>query len=134
MKLSALILVVLTLLSCLGCGGETGPKLVKAHGTVTKGGEVLQVAGRDIGVGMVQLEFIPAEGNPATETYGAVVDAEGKFDMPGGMPPGKYKVAVRQWDPYPQTDKLGGKFAATATPIVRDVTGDQPIEIDLDKL
>lgn len=93
----------------------------------------MQVAGRDIGVGMVQLEFVPAEGNPATETYGAVVDAEGKFDMPGGMPPGKYKVAVRQWDPYPQTDKLGGKFSATATPIVRDVTGDQPIEIDLDK-
>ena len=51
----------------------------------------------------------------------------------GGLPPGKYRIAVRQWDPYPDTDKLGGKFDAQNSPIVREITGEEDIVIDLSK-
>ena len=47
------------------------------------------------------------------------------------MKPGKYKIAVEHLDPTPQTDKLEGAFSESKTPIVRDIDGKKPIEIDL---
>lgn len=127
------ILMTVALSFILGCKpAESGRPTVEAKGKVTKGGEPLQVAGRDAGLGMVKVEFVPAEGN-TTEIFGATADERGEFDMPGGMPAGKYKVAVYQWDPYPQTDKLKGQFSAEKTSIVREVTGKEAIVIDLDK-
>ena len=56
---------------------------------------------------------------------------KGRFG--NGIPPGKYRIAVRQWDPYPDRDRLEGKFSEKETPIVRDVDGKTPIDIDLSK-
>ena len=49
-----------------------------------------------------------------------------------GVPPGKYRIAVQQFDPYPTTDKLDGKFAPGKTTIVREVNG-STLDIDLAK-
>jgi hypothetical protein len=115
-----------------GCGEPAGPAMVACEGTLLANGQPLEVANRELGLGMVQLEFIPVDSTPDAQTYAATADAAGKFSLPGGLTPGKYKVAVRQWDPYPETDKLQGAFAKERTPIVRDITGQEgKIEIDL---
>jgi hypothetical protein len=117
-----------------GCAGPTGPVTVNCDGTLLKDGQPLEVANREIGVGQVTLEFIPVEATgPAPQTYGAQADAAGKFSLPGGVPPGKYKVAVRQWDPYPDNDKLQGAFAKEKTPLIREIDGKSPIQIELSK-
>ncbi len=117
-----------------GCGGPAGTVTVKCEGTLLKDGQPLQVDKREIGVGQVTLEFIPvADTGPAPQTYGAQADAAGKFSLPGGIPPGKYKVAVHQWDPYPDADKLQGAFAKEKTPLVREIDGKSPIHIELSK-
>jgi hypothetical protein len=117
-----------------GCGGPVGPVTVSCEGTLLKDGQPLQVDKREIGVGQVTLEFIPVgDTGPAPQTYGAQADAAGKFSLPGGVPPGKYKVAVRQWDPYPDNDKLQGAFSKEKTPLIREIDGKSPIQIELSK-
>lgn len=117
-----------------GCGGPTGPVTVDCEGTLLKDGQPLAVDKREIGVGQVTLEFIPVDATgPAPQTYGAQADAAGKFSLPGGIPPGKYKVAVRQWDPYPDNDRLQGAFAQEKTPLIREIDGKSPIQIELSK-
>ena len=49
------------------------------------------------------------------------------------VPPGKYRIGIEILDPTPQDDKLGGKMTANFSPIVRDVDGKTPIDIDLAK-
>lgn len=120
------------LLALAGCQSSDGlPATVSARGTLlTKAGEPLQVAGRDVGTGMVTLTFIPvaapAEGS---QTYATTADAQGGFELPGGLPAGNYRVAVRQWEPYPATDKLRGKYDEQNTPLQVEVTGQGPLKI-----
>ncbi len=121
-----------------GCGGS-GEEVVEAKGRVTDAGNVLQVEGRDIGVGYVRVEFyrIGDDGQQATESEGCVVDENGNFSLRGatgnGIPPGKYRIAVRQWDPFPDVDRLEGRFDAENSPIIREVTGQEDIVIDVSK-
>jgi hypothetical protein len=86
---------------------------------------------------MVRVEFVALDHSgkeTGTPPEGTIADDEGHFDLPGpdgtGLPPGKYRIGVRQWDPYPNLDQLKGRFDAKTSPIVRDVTGDEII-IDL---
>ncbi|WP_254507052.1 carboxypeptidase-like regulatory domain-containing protein [Anatilimnocola floriformis] len=125
-------LPLLLLFVFAGCG-SSGPVMVACEGTLLLNGKPLEVAKREIGVGQVSLEFIPVENTPNAQPYGAQVDAAGKFSLPGGVTPGKYKVVVRQWDPYPQVDKLQGKFDKEHTPLVRQIDGKSPINIELSK-
>lgn len=111
---------------------------VACKGKLLKGGKPLEVAQRELGLGQVAIEFIPmpdpnAAGPPSTERFGTTVDAQGNFSRPGGIPPGQYKVAVRQWDPLPNNDKLNGAFAEDKTPLVRTIDGKADIVIDLDQ-
>jgi len=112
---------------------------VDCKGKLLKGGKPLEVAQRELGLGQVAIEFIPlpapdAAGAPAsTERFGTTVDAQGNFSRPGGIPPGQYKVAVRQWDPLPNVDKLNGAFAEDKTPLLRTIDGKSEIVIDLDQ-
>jgi len=131
------VCLVLPLLFIVGCG--KGEHVVKVKGQVTNAGKPLQVAGRDIGLGMVQVEFvrIGEDGQPVGNREGAVADDDGRFEIYGrdgaGIPPGKYRIAVRQWDPYPQHDKLDGRFAAGNSTIVREVSGNEDILIDVSR-
>lgn len=40
---------------------------------------------------------------------------------------------VRQWDPYPQNDKLGGEFSEANSRIVREIGGGEDISIDVSR-
>ena len=126
--------LLLLLCAFAGCGDPSRPQTVACEGTLLMNGQPLQVAQREIGVGQVAIEFIPAEpAGPAPQTYGAQADAAGKFSLPGGIPPGKYKIAVHQWDPYPNVDKLQGAFSKEKTPLVREIDGKSPIDIELNQ-
>jgi hypothetical protein len=111
-----------------GCGGGG----VTPRGKVTKGGQPIKVSDK----GMVQVRLIPAEGTAGT-VYNANVGADGSFEVKGPdgkpIPAGKYKIAVLAMDPYPTKDLLGGKFSEDKTTIVRDVSGAQSLDIDVDK-
>lgn len=128
-------------LVCLATGGcgSGGGETVQAKGRVTDAGKPLEVQGRDVGIGVVRIEFyrIGEDGKQATEPETAVADEDGYFDLPGrdghGIPPGKYRIAVRQWDPLPDVDRLGGRFDAQHSPIIREVTGREDIVIDVSK-
>ena len=89
----------------------------------------------------MEVAFIEMKGEgreaKAGEVFTTHADENGAFKMAGrlgnGLPPGKYRIAVRQWDPFPQTDRLGGKFGEKSTRIVREVTGKEEIVIDVSK-
>ncbi len=121
-----------------GCG-DGGADTVYVRGKVSDGGRPLEVEGREVGLGMVLVQFyrIGDDGQQSTDPEEAAVDAEGNFEVPGregsGISPGKYRIVVRQWDPYPQVDKLGGRFDAQNSQIIREVTGEEEIEIDVSK-
>ena len=111
--------------SLLATGCEPSPK--KVTGTVVRDGKPIPVSA----TGVIQVTLIPdvAPGTPYTP-YIARCEPDGKFEFPE-VKPGKYKIAVEQLDPSPQTDKLEGAFGKEKTPIVRDIDGKKPIEIDL---
>ncbi len=119
----------IALLVCL-VGGCTAtkklPNRVKVVGRVTSGGAPLHVERRDIGLGMVTIGFFPiVEDGPLVEATSAQADAEGNFEVIDGLEPGKYLISVRQWDPYPQIDRLQGRFDERNSKIIRDFSGDE---------
>jgi hypothetical protein len=130
-------LLVLVCLVAVGCGGGADEPVVRASGRVTAGGRPLHVEGRETGAGAVEIKFLRIESDDpeAAEPVITQADADGRFEVPGpdgnGIPPGKYRIAIRQWDPYPQIDKLGGKFDEENSPITREVTGEEEIVIDV---
>ncbi len=128
----------LVALVAFGCSGgatkESSQPVVVVQGRLTKGGQPLLVDKAQYGdYARVVVRFIRTD---ATASYEATVDETGFFNISGadgrGIPPGEYKIAVYQWDPAPEVDKLQGAFDDTNTKIIRQVTGGAPIEIDLD--
>lgn len=127
----------------LGCGSPTPPEgeVVIVRGKVTDGGQPLKVARADVGAGWVQIQLWKDAGQgvaaDSNQIYSTKADDSGAFEVKGrfgnGIPPGKYRIAVRQWDPYPDKDRLEGKFSEKQTTIVRNVDGKTSIEIDLAK-
>ncbi len=127
-----LLAIVLALSGCQTQVDSVADAVV-ARGTLTKSGEPLQVAGREVGTGMVSLTFLPTtESAGAEQSFGTVADERGIFDLPGGMPAGEYRVAVRQWEPYPTTDKLGGRYDEEHTSLVVLVDGKSELKIELE--
>jgi len=125
-----------------GCSGHaSGIKetAVPVKGRVTNAGQPLKIS--NAMVGWVEVIFLEPKGEgkqtAAGEKFTTHADENGRFTAPGrlgnGLPPGKYRIAVRQWDPFPQADKLGGKFDEKNTKIVRDVTGKEEIAIDVSR-
>lgn len=119
----------------LGCGGPQDDS-VPVRGKLTNGGQPLAVKGRELGLGYVELHFyrMSDDGTIDKDPADAAVEESGEFTVRGrdgrGLPPGKYKITVRQLDPAPDNDKLGGRFNLQNTPLVREVT-DEEIVIDL---
>jgi hypothetical protein len=123
------------LLFLAGCGPK-GPKTYVVTGSVMKGGKPLEV--KPV-IGRVRVVFDPQdeELKNSIGKVDAVVKADGTFSVVGnnskGIPAGKYKIYVYQYDPMP-TDLLQGAFAEGRSPLVREVTGkNDHFEIDLDK-
>lgn len=113
-----------------GCGGSG----YNVQGKLVKGGAPVSVSEK----GVVQMSFISVDDKAATSPYPVNLEKDGSFTVAGrgdvkGVPAGKYKVAVEIYDPYPGTDKLGGKFSKERTPIVQDVPANGPAVIDIGK-
>jgi len=136
------VIAILAMAAIPGCSRSArGIKetAVPVKGRVTNAGQPLKISNPM--VGWVEVAFIEIKGEgreaKAGEIFTTHADESGAFAMAGrlgnGLPPGKYRIAVRQWDPFPQTDKLGGKFGAKNTPIVREVTGKEEILIDVSR-
>jgi hypothetical protein len=129
----------LFVLSLVGCQGTPSDGSVSVTGKLTSGGQPLVVQSSATGEGWVELRFYPqdASGNINDVYHQVMVSQTGEFKVPGpsnrGLPPGKYRVVVRQWDPYPVVDKLQGKFDETNSKIVQEVVGPTTIDLDLAK-
>ncbi len=137
--MNRIIAVSLVVVLLVGCKSQPAEKVVSVSGRVTNAGAPLQVSGRDIGLGRVEiaLHLVQPDGTVAPEFESAAADEQGNFTVRGrdgkGIKPGKYRIVVRQWDPDP-TDKLDGKFSVENSPIEREVgESDTTIEIDLSK-
>jgi hypothetical protein len=127
-NVSRLAFAAAGLLFCLtvsGCGGGS-----TVRGKLTNGGAPVTVSDK----GVIVMFFAPEgwEGKGS----GADVQPDGTYVAKGfenkGLMPGKYRISVQQFDPYPTTDKLEGKFAQGKSPIIRDVNGGR-LDIDLAK-
>ncbi|MFO0881468.1 MAG: hypothetical protein U0840_29560 [Gemmataceae bacterium] len=131
---SLLLLVLVTALCSLpAC--QSGVSKVKVTGKLTKGGKPLEVKAM-VGKVVLMLEPVDAKGG---EEY-AVLQADGSFTVPGpdkrGIPPGKYRLVIQQFDEFGRTpDKLGGAYERGKSPLIRDITPQSAfLEIDLDKV
>src|SRR5262245_8037706 len=119
------------LLSLGGCGGASSTASVAVRGRIVNNGAPLAVKGQEVGVGRIELHFVPPMGAGGTSRI-ALVRPDGKFslDQAGGFTAGKYKLAVYAWEPAADpsksvgglTDRLEGAFSKDNTPIERDIT------------
>jgi len=127
---------LLPLLACLalaGCGAEESG--VEVRGRLTQDGKPLVVdpQQREIGIGGVEICFhrIGEDGKPTGQGEMTQADAEGNFDLPDRITPGRYRIAVKHL--VGGSDALLGKFDQHNSPIVRQITGGEEIVIDLAK-
>jgi hypothetical protein len=126
---------LIALLFLMGCD-HSNQGTVPLQGKILNGGAPLAVRGREMGLGYVELQCyrIADDGSVSRDPADAAVEENGDFTVRGrdghGVPPGRYKITVRQLDPAPDNDRLNGRFNLQNTPIVREVNGDE-IVIDL---
>jgi hypothetical protein len=98
----------------VGCGGG-GDKQYKVKGKLHRGGEVLRISSKVPGGSQIEVGFYPMDAGSGPKDPKIIkVDPDtGTFDMSAagdkGIPAGKYKVAVHQYDPRPE-DKLKGAW------------------------
>ena len=133
------IFAMALILGCSQASNGIKETVVPVKGRVTNAGQPLAISNTVLGWVEVAFMEIKGEGKQAQagQAFAAHADASGAFTIPGllgnGLPPGKYRIAVQQWDPFPKTDKLGGKFSKQSTKIVREVTGKEEVLIDVSK-
>jgi hypothetical protein len=124
------VLVVVACLSICGCAERLEKRCV-VKGQVTRGGQPLSTSSQ----GRNEIWFTPAgvDGDLASTGFLATIDpSDGSYKQLGregrGIPPGKYHVIVRQFDPYPMSDKLKGAFQKPSQ-IVVDVEDDCEFDV-----
>ncbi|PHS16461.1 MAG: hypothetical protein COA78_03800 [Blastopirellula sp.] len=122
------ILFIVGILS--GCGGS-GKDEHPVRGRVHNGGEALTITSDIPGAAYVEISFYPLSDTGTADEARvmlATAEADGSFSVEGesggGLAPGKYKVEIRQWDPYPDNDKLKGKFSLKNSKIEVTVPSD----------
>ena len=156
------VLVVCALFAVAVCatfaGCSKGPKegpVALVTGKLTNNGVPLEVK-KGPGGGGVEIVFGEyTEGGKRPDPgkiFSASVDADGSFKLAGrfgrGIPLGKYRIGVHQWEPVERkpgtkmpkgvsakgVDLLQGKFDDLTSPIVREVTDkNKTFDIDLTK-
>jgi hypothetical protein len=109
-----------------GCGG---PHPVTVTGRLTHAGQPF-IAGPK---GRFQMRLYPypnvVEGTPY-RSLGAEVNSDGTFIVQK-VPLGQYLVTVQLLDPTPFNDLLKGAFSKERSKILIDVTGTEPMNIDV---
>ncbi len=100
------------LLACGGCSEGRPDHSVALRGQLLMNGQPLEVDGHEAALGWVALELHPIEAE-TEDIRTTTVAPDGSFDFGishrRGVEPGRYRVVVYQYDPYP-TDKLAGRF------------------------
>lgn len=133
MRLLVFIISVSLLVCVPACSPE--PKLAKVKGNLLFNG-MPYVAKHN---GSVSVKFIPIveSGQPSEYAIADVNREDGSFVVlgraGGGIPPGKYRIVIDQMviDPPPEVERMNQRFRADTSKIVREVTGDSAISIDL---
>jgi len=127
----------LTALLLIGCEKKSHklPNGEKLTGKVTDNGQPLFVKGRENATGMIVIGFCPitaeAKGQQHIEAAYADVADDGTFELVQGIELGKYVITIRQWEPYPQNDKLKGIFSGKNSKIICEVDGETELVINL---
>ena len=113
------------LLLSLAVGCEKKEPEIK--GTLTQNGQPLTVSDK----GDIQIQFVQESGGGLTGKVfmGTLDKSTGQYVAQ--IPPGDYRVVVQQLDPYPNVDKLKGKFTQAKTPIKKTVVGGETVDIEL---
>lgn len=118
LKCANLGILAVLLLLLTGCE-QTDPTI---KGKITNDGQALQVSDN----GDIQVEFIQ---DGSGQSYLVSVQSDGSYELTA--PPGEYRVSIKQLDPYPNVDKLKGKFSQQNTPIKKKLEGEQTVDIEL---
>jgi hypothetical protein len=126
----------------VGCGAGSTTANTAVTGKLLNNGAPLTVQGQQIGLGRIELHFIPTF--PGGTSRMTLVHADGKFslDQAGEFTPGKYKLAVYALEPAKDpsavptaggmVDRLEGAFSKDNTPIEREIAAGADLgEIDL---
>ncbi len=127
--ITSLVLVV----AFAGCG-PSGPPRVTVKGKLVKGGAPLPVPRADIGLGWVQMELIPADGNSSKQHEMTRTKEDGTFEFIGegdGIATGDYRLSVIHFEQGPPNDKLKGAFSPEKTQIKISVPADKGSTHDL---
>jgi hypothetical protein len=126
--------VALLLAALTGCGA--GEPRVTVTGRVTAGGKPLTFGPE----GRVEVYFTPVDAPPgdlATTSVTATADADGRYRLAGpegkGVRPGRYRVRVRLFDPYPLRDRLARRFPEPS-PLVCEAVADRTFDVEIDDL
>lgn len=130
----AQIVLILASLNSSGCDGAKESNLIQVNGRVTKAGMPLHVEGYDVGIGAVRVAFhLIQNGETASSAFeDTAADEKGYFKVRDGLPAGKYRIVIEQWDPHPVIDRLKGRFNRLNSRIVRTVSHEEGyVEIDL---
>jgi len=134
-------LIAVLSLAFTGCGSKGSG--YKVHGTLTRGGQPLRPQATDLppAVGnRVQLTFYPLPAGPRPADpfqagvvgFHAMVHADGTFDVPDRLPPGKYLIAVhvRPYGPL-GADELEDRFSFQSSKIIEEINADRAVAIEL---
>ena len=117
-SLSALLTLI------VGCSDSKIPQGVILKGRLINNGKPMELVRPDIGLGMVEIQLIPAPGTKGADENSRA-DKDGKFEIRGpgkGIPAGTYKLAVRHWkEGMGKKDELEGRFDRDKTPILLEV-------------
>jgi hypothetical protein len=114
----------------LAPGCKSAPAKVDITGKVTKDGVPLKVSK----TGRILVRFYPEveKGENYTSLPAEINKETGVFTVKD-IPVGKYRIIIQQLDPNPTKDVLEGAFNRNKSRIIREVTGTEPIDIDLAK-
>ncbi len=122
------------LLLGLASGCSSGPKLVKAKGQLLLNGQPLHINAQ----ATARLRFTLVDDNPST--YVAYANPEdATFVVMGkdgnGIPLGKYRITFEQKmaEPTDEVRRMNDMFQEGRA-FVRDITDDEPMLLDLNKL
>jgi len=136
--LSATLLGLLGIVA--GCSeSDKGPPKVGISGKVVNKGTPLALESKGPpGSSKVELSFWPVGPDGKVPTVAnptfAIVKDDGTFKVDGGIPTGKYKVVIHQWNPFPNNDILKGKFSKEKSSVVEDITGEKTLDLDVSTL
>lgn len=133
--------LLFSLFASIGCdsGLQRSPASVGLQGKVVRNGQPIPIATPGPMVGWVEIGFHPMDSSGAVSPQGIKVGVkpDGTFMKESstdgtGIMPGKYRISVRAWDPYPTVDTLNGQFDENNSKITREINAKSgPIEIDL---